>query len=450
MRKLIIIIFISLSSLVKSQVWDTLRCGTSGYVTSIYGLNDSLYVGGNFAGPCSVSCIGIGKWNGINWDSVGSGLLGQANAFMFYNNEFYVGGSFWNAGGLPNTKMIAKWNGSQYQSVYTGTTTGNYIHCMCVYNGDLYVGGKFSMIGGVAVNDIAKFNGTNWSSMSGGLGGFIPEAFSMTVFNNELYVAGAFDLVGGIPAHNIARWNGTQWDSVGTGLDDVAQSITYQSLFNKLFVGGGFTTAGGIPAKGVAVWDGSNWASTGYDFDCNVLSLCVYHDEVYAGGCFQKIGNDSITALAKWDFIHWDTVGIGATVFNNTVDALHVWKDTLYAGGYMDSIGNLKVNHIAKFYSPPIPNVGIGEDIKKNGKLLCRPNPFSDFTEIDYQLPEGTSHAELKIFDVTGKLVKTYSLTESSGTIQFSAKDLSPGLYSAMLFSDKMTLRMVKLMITRN
>lgn len=42
------------------------------------------------------------------------------------------------------------------------------------------------------------------------------------------------------------------------------------------------------------------------------------------------------------------------------------------------------------------------------------PNPFSDVTEISYFLPKGTSQVNLRVYDITGKLVKT--LTEGEST----------------------------------
>lgn len=77
------------------------------------------------------------------------------------------------------------------------------------------------------------------------------------------------------------------------------------------------------------------------------------------------------------------------------------------------------------------------------------PNPFSDFTEINYQLPEGTSYAELKIFDVTGKEIRKYSLTEIYGTVQVNAKDLLPGVYFYSLIADNVIIRSRKMILMK-
>ncbi len=41
----------------------------------------------------------------------------------------------------------------------------------------------------------------------------------MAVYNVELYVTGGFDSAGGIAVNNIAKWNGSSWSAVGTGLN---------------------------------------------------------------------------------------------------------------------------------------------------------------------------------------------------------------------------------------
>ncbi len=61
--------------------------------------------------------------------------------------------------------------------------------------------------------------GTNNSSFSiygWGCGG-CPFVSNLKAFNNELYVGGYFNTIGGLIAHNIAKWNGTNWSTLGPG-----------------------------------------------------------------------------------------------------------------------------------------------------------------------------------------------------------------------------------------
>jgi len=79
----------------------------------------------------------------------------------------------------------------------------------------LYSGGAFSSAGGVVFNNLAKWNGTQWSALGGGAGS--ASAFSLvnavTDFDDgtgpALYAGGIFNTAGGAPGNNIARWRCT-------------------------------------------------------------------------------------------------------------------------------------------------------------------------------------------------------------------------------------------------
>src|SRR5258708_33671922 len=76
----------------------------------------------------------------------------------------------------------------------------------------LYAGGKFTAAGGVVVNNIAKWDGTQWSALGSGMGdGFLsPSVSALTVFDDgtgaALYAGGQFATAGGVAANDIAAW----------------------------------------------------------------------------------------------------------------------------------------------------------------------------------------------------------------------------------------------------
>lgn len=45
------------------------------------------------------------------------------------------------------------------------------VDAVAVNGNDVYVGGLFAFAGGIQTNRIAKWNGTNWSSLGGGVNG---------------------------------------------------------------------------------------------------------------------------------------------------------------------------------------------------------------------------------------------------------------------------------------
>jgi len=83
---------------------------------------------------------------------------------------------------------------------------------------------------------------------------------------------------------------------------------------------------------------------------------------------------------------------------------------------------------------------GIGEANKSIDGYLAQntPNPFSNNTEIKYQLPKATQSALLGIYDLNGKQVKMYPINteNNSGSITLQANDLQAGMYLYTLVVD--------------
>ena len=274
--------------------WDSLGSGTGGSITAITSYNGELYAGGQFTTAGGLPANKIARWDGISWDSLESGTDDAISALKIYNGELYVGGNFDFAGGMPS-RCIAKWDGNSWfslpnigninvpleiavynGSLYVGTGVSGYVKIwngsvwdsipspviggitgMAVYNGELYVCGPGLIYVGnnpqIPVNMIAKWNGTEWSDVGGGLTiccNQPRQAWTMIVYNGELYAGGKFEFAGGVPASNIAKWNGTTWSPVCGGVNSTVR--TFSILSGELYVGGFFTAAGGIPANRVA------------------------------------------------------------------------------------------------------------------------------------------------------------------------------------------------------
>jgi hypothetical protein len=63
------------------------------------------------------------------------------------------------------------------------------------------------------------------------------------------------------------------------------------------------------------------------------------------------------------------------------------------------------------------------------------PNPSSGKTSISYQLPEGEESAELVIFDINGKEVRTYTVDTTFNTLELDNSELGAGTYFYQLRS---------------
>jgi trimeric autotransporter adhesin len=57
------------------------------------------------------------------------------------------------------------------------------------------------------------------------------------------------------------------------------------------------------------------------------------------------------------------------------------------------------------------------------------PNPTNGNTVIGYALPEGTTGARITIYDLSGRQVRSWNLSEIQGQISLNAGELPNGLY---------------------
>lgn len=91
---------------------------------------------------------------------------------------------------------------------------------------------------------------------------------------STLYVGGLITSNAGTPTRYIARWNGSAWEPVGGGLESFARFMVAWDpdgsgpQTERLVVAGEFIRAGGqaagdgsIPAVGIAIWDGTTWTA---------------------------------------------------------------------------------------------------------------------------------------------------------------------------------------------
>ncbi len=429
-------------------------------VKSLAIYNGELYVAGGFYFAGGDSAYGIARWNGNSWNIVGTGtssaniINGSINAMIVYNNELYVGGSFTQAGGI-DANNIARWNGTSWNSVGSGSTNGvsmyKSVYALGVYNGELYVGGDFTEAGGISVNYIARWDGTNWNPVGSGStnGVYAGRVSALAVYNGELYVGGGFTYVNytgnpatSVSANNIARWNGTNWNSVGTGSNNgVSGIVNVFTIYNgELYVGGEFTSAGGVSANKIARWNGTSWNSVGTGLNNGVtgaqspevFALAVYSRELYVGGNFTQAGGINVNRIARWNGTSWNSVGTGISGGSFSINSFTIYNDELYAGGSFLFAGGVEANNIARWTISGATGVEENEITPTNFILHQNyPNPFNPSTTISFTIPK-SNYVTLKVYDVLGREVAELvngDLQAGSHSINFDASRLSSGTY---------------------
>ncbi len=135
------------------------------------------------------------------------------------------------------------------------------MRALAVSQGSLLVAGYFSGVGGgVPAHSIGRWDGAQWHTVGAGIGSGTPcdyqYVFALAAYQETVFAAGSFFLAGGAPADRIARWNGSEWTTMGSGLSDSGYTLMWSGA--DLFAGGAFLHAGSTQSYRLARWLGQS------------------------------------------------------------------------------------------------------------------------------------------------------------------------------------------------
>ena len=350
-----------------------MQSGLNGPPSAFAVSGTNLYVGGEFTDASGVNATNVALWSNGNWYALGPGVQGVVvNGLAMSGTNLYAGGYFTGAGSDTNVYNVALWNGTTWSGVGSGIsneTSSAEVYAMLASSNTLYAGGVFTRAGGGGANNLAQWNGTNWSPLCQGLGGGNPFVNAVAVADGTLYIGGEFITSGTNPCACVAQWNGSGWSGLGSGMasTNLEESSTVNALAligSDLYAGGYFTSAGGVAVSSIAHWNGTNWSSMDSGMggaDPTVDALAVSGSTLYAGGYFSSAGSDTnASSIAQWDGSEWSSLGSGV---DGEVDALAVSGATLYAGGFFTTAGdNTNANCIAEWDGDNWSSLGSGMD----------------------------------------------------------------------------------------
>ncbi len=329
------------------------------------------------AEECSISW-----WNAIGNPGSGSMVQSlQVDHELGDGPGLFAGGTFSMIGGIDASR-IARWNGSQWQSL-PGSIDGN-VQALAMHDDGsgpaLYVGGTFNTVDGSINRRIVRWDGSSWSPLSGGVTGGNVTAIEVSDFSGEpqLFIGGNFNS----PANRIARWTGSTWASLGNsdfrGTSPIINAmITFDDGTGPaLYVAGRFIGVGDSGARSIARWDGESWTSLGLGISGGeVFSLAVYDDgngpALYAGGDFTSAGGQPVNRLARWDGTDgWSPVeggsvtggllGVLAMVAVDEGSLAGPTGSSLYIAGGFSAVGGVEANSLARFDGQQWSSVGSG------------------------------------------------------------------------------------------
>ena len=375
-------------------------------VNSLQFHNGNLYAGGNFDQAGDVDVYNIARWDGSEWSAlpgfdmaagahvndmmVLNDVLWMATQNVDYNNglirydlaadnlldplisaisgghhvysltagpdgKVYISGNFTSINEEPiNHVAYLDPDDNEFHPMGEGVGFQRIDFVRAHENGDVFVAGNFIEIDSVEARHVARWDGTGWHDLDGGLQGrrnfSNPEQPTSAQVNNlaigpdgNLYVAGRIMGAGDKIVYRIPRWDGEQWHALGNGLagnlfSDEQIGFTdalFVSESGKILVGGSAFSYGGKVMRKISAWDPvqESWNALGEGLSGNVRS--VYEDEegtIYVGGSSNLfLGEYSGSRIGRFDGEQWHGVGDG---LGGTVATIIKDQDgILYAGG---------------------------------------------------------------------------------------------------------------------
>ncbi len=263
--------------------------------------------------------LGSGAMPGVMLEPPSSGVLGPArvHALQVFDNgsgdELYVGGFFYFVDGAPQ-RTVARWDGSTW-SGFSGPIT-EFGTCTSFAVFDDRSGSGPALFAGSASGRVMRLVGTSWSELTTSNG----PVYALEVFDHgagrALYVAGDFTSIGGTAASGIAKWDGSGWSALagGLGVGPGSHPLAMHGALapgisggEALYVGGSFASADGTPVDKIVAWYHSDIVGTPYCFGDGSLPTpcpCAPPDVVPSpsgaadAGCANSFNSDGAQLLA--------------------------------------------------------------------------------------------------------------------------------------------------------
>lgn len=365
--------------------WTAVGSIVGGDVENVAVYQGQLYVAGYFSLDGGSTYVGLARWTGTQWEPVDGGIDAYVNDILVHGTQLVV----------IADDGISTWNGTSRTFIDGGFVDG-YVYSGASDGTNLYVVGELYGIDTASVGNVARWNGSTWSSLGSGLTDDFGDPFNASaefchVWNGNLVVTGYFLHAGGQSSENVALWNGTSWSAIGPDpsyfadgaftLGDfggnllVADNYGYVSQWNGSFwslfssnafandfehwgsnlvlAGGTFGQISGVFAQNIALFDGSSWSALapGDGASKGVKLVYDWNGTLVVGGTRSQYGPILGSLVAGWDGTQWTALGgpITATAFGGEATSATTYEGDLILGGSFTTADGTPANKIARF-----------------------------------------------------------------------------------------------------
>ena len=91
--------------------------------------------------------------------------------------------------------------------------------------------------------------------------------------------------------------------------------------------------------------------------------------------------------------------------------------------------------------------VGVEEITANNVALNTYPNPATDIISVNYSIDGNVNNAKLNVYDIVGKKVKSYVLTNNKDQLSINVSDLNSGVYFYSIMVDGKAIKTERVIV---
>lgn len=167
-------------------------------------------------------------------------------------------------------------------------------------NNVLYVAGKLESLNKDGIKNLAKFDGTNWSSMPNEISG---DFKTMAIVNGDLFIAGQFKIGENQTPASLVSFSSKGWQIIPLS----GEIRTLYTFVDKLLIGGNFKNA---EESNFAIYDTklNKFETTNSKFNGTVNAITVHDGNIVVGGEFTLNGNSNQMYLSQIIANNWEAI----------------------------------------------------------------------------------------------------------------------------------------------
>lgn len=422
--------------------WAGMPDGPNEYVGTLCydSLQDRLYAFGRFLEAGGQVVNGTTYLEDGQWHPMGAGVenvfaLSVMDAYL-RNDSVMISGAFNTLVGVPNTKRIAMWNGSEWKSIGGLGGNGNAAGMLANDDGWTMAGG-FTEIGGIPSHATARYCNGEWEDLCVYPDNSGYKHYSAVAKYQGQYIFGG-NINGDFPDINeIGVLVNDSLRPMGSGILGDSWVNDMKVYDGKLFVGGEFYAGWGNPGSGLMTWDGENWSDPIPGVQCatQVFDMDVFDGKLFFSGYMLLPGSSDFYTLAMYTPGQICLFGKNLTAAMNAIAGV---PGGLYvAPNYPDLVvdgvplGVLAFYDISQGFDTCLTlPVGVNE-LNRTGdrRLHIHPNPNNGIFQVD--LPERFMAQQIAVYDALGNKVDlpTQATAPRTGSISVDLQGKAPGTY---------------------